>query len=88
VIAVREAFLNFLRGSIFLLCSLLCTYPAIAADFQQPTPEELKMTSDPAARDADVTKRIATFELDADGTLQSSVTEERGGCGRISPHFN
>jgi hypothetical protein len=80
VIAVCEAFLNFLRGSIFLLCSLLCTYPAIAADFQQPTPEELKMTSDPAARDADVTKRIATFEC--------PVTEERGGCGRISPHFN
>ena len=52
MIVVREAFLNVLRGSIFLLCSLLCAYPAIAADFQQPTPEELKMTSDPAAPDA------------------------------------
>src|SRR5580658_8543428 len=52
MIVLHEAFLNVFRKSIFLLCSLLCVLPAVAADFQQPTPEELKMTSDPAAPDA------------------------------------
>lgn len=39
--------------------------------------------------DADVTKRIATFELNADGTLQGSVTEERVGAssGRERGYF-
>jgi Domain of Unknown Function with PDB structure (DUF3857) len=45
--------LKVLRGCIFLLwSSLLCSFPAVASAFQQPTPEELKMTSDPAAPDA------------------------------------
>ena len=41
--------MNLFRGWFFLLCALLCSFPAIASDFQQPTPEELKMTSDPTA---------------------------------------
>lgn len=42
-----------LRKFIFLLwVALLCACPVFASDFQQPTPEELKMTSDPAAPDA------------------------------------
>jgi hypothetical protein len=37
---------------LFVLCSVLFSLPAKAADFQPPTPAELKMTSDPAAPDA------------------------------------
>lgn len=44
----------FLRPRIFLLvCLMLVSYvPAFAASWTEPTPEELKMTSDPAAPDA------------------------------------
>jgi hypothetical protein len=49
---LHEASLNVLRGFFLLFCSLLFSLPVIASDFQQPTPEELKMTSDQAAPDA------------------------------------
>lgn len=47
-----EAILNLFRGCFLLFCALVSSIPAVASDFQQPTPEELKMTSDPAAPDA------------------------------------
>jgi hypothetical protein len=42
------------RSCIFLFgLSLISCFPVIASDFQQPTQEELKMTSDPAAPGAE-----------------------------------
>jgi hypothetical protein len=41
------------RRIFICLCLMLVTYvPAFASSWTQPTPEELKMTSDPAAPDA------------------------------------
>lgn len=44
VLSARRTFLP-------LVLSLVATFPALAATWTQPTPEELKMTSDPAAPD-------------------------------------